>query len=81
VELTDQPAHLLHAFGAAAETGSGLKTIGRVRPVNPATDDRSTCGCNQSFISNEIARRSDRAREYRRLNENRESNCGTSGES
>ena len=60
MELTDQPAHLLHAF--AAEMGSGLKTIGRVRPLNPATDDRSTRGCNQSFISNEIARRSDRAR-------------------
>lgn len=81
MELTDQTAHLLHAFGAAAESGSGLKTIGRVRPPNPATDDRSTRGCNQSFISNEIARRSDRAREYRRLYENRESNCGTGGES
>jgi hypothetical protein len=37
-ELTDKPAHLLQAFcGRRSETGSGLKPIGAVCPVNPAT--------------------------------------------
>src|SRR5258708_15978627 len=55
---------------------------GSVCPVGHYSTQRPVRrGCNQSFISNEITRRSDCTRGYRRPYESRESNRATSDES
>jgi hypothetical protein len=56
--MTGQSAHLLQAFCAAALQRARTETNRRSVP-GQSCDDHSTRGCNQSFISNEITRRSD----------------------
>ncbi len=56
--MTDQPVLLLQAFCAAALQQARTET-NRLGASGQSCDDHGTRGCNQTFISNELTRRSD----------------------
>jgi hypothetical protein len=56
--MTGRPDHLLQAFCAAALQRARTEANRRGAP-GQYCNDHSTRGCNQSFISNELTRRSD----------------------